>query len=192
MKYAKGTLGLFFIILIVGTGMNAFGFLGFGNTLTWQEEVKLLDGRVITVTQKRRYESAYNGHNVGNIPREVWVTFKLPEFGEKEIVWHEKLKPHVLNLYQGGLYLVATPPSGREFIQYGSPKPGYVQFKYDGIKWQRIGFNEIPEAVYDTNMLTANAPGSGGRVSLADKIEEMKNDRIPNSEKRLDPNWIID
>lgn len=155
------------------------------SAITWQEEVKLLDGRIVTVTQKRRIEE--------EIPREAWVTFRLSEFGDKEIIWHENLEPHVLNLYKGSLYLVATPPSGREFIQYGSPKPGYVQFKFDGSKWQRITFNEIPEAVYDTNMLTANVPSvRGARVSLADKTEEMKNDRIPNSEKRLDPKWFID
>ena len=62
------------------------------NTLTWTEEVKLLDGRVITVTQKRRID-------VENVARDFWVTFKLQEFGDKEITWHENLKPLVLNLW---------------------------------------------------------------------------------------------
>jgi hypothetical protein len=44
------------------------------NTITWQEEVKLLDGRVITVTQKRRIQES--------IEREAWLTFKLPDFGD--------------------------------------------------------------------------------------------------------------
>jgi len=53
------------------------------NTITWQEEVKLLDGRVITVAQKNRVEDG--------MPREFWLTFKLPEFGNQEIEWHENL-----------------------------------------------------------------------------------------------------
>jgi hypothetical protein len=57
------------------------------NTITWTEDVKLLDGRVITVTQKRRIE--------GRMSREAWLTFKLPEFGDKEIVWHENLGTQV-------------------------------------------------------------------------------------------------
>ncbi len=40
MKYTKVTLGLLVAILIVGTGMDAFGFLGFGGT-SWKEEVLL-------------------------------------------------------------------------------------------------------------------------------------------------------
>ena len=152
-----------------------------------------MDGRVIVVEQKRRYERAYTGQEFGNIPREAWVTFKLPEFGNQDIVWHENLKPHVLNVYEGNLYIVAMFPTGREFQQYGSPKPGYVPFKYVDGTWKRILFIDIPDAIYDTNMLTANAPPRvGSFVSFADKIEEMKNGKIPKSEKRLNPNWIID
>jgi hypothetical protein len=178
-----------------GSMLACLPFLGGcgDNTITWQEEVKLLDGRVITVTQKRQYEKVYSGNDIGKIPREAWVTLRLQEFGNKEIIWHENLKPHVLNIYQGSLYMIATPPSGREFIQYGRPKPGYVEYKYDGMKWQRIRFNEVPEAIYDTNLLTANAPNArSGLVSLSDKIVEMKDDRIPSTDKRLNPKWIID
>ncbi|HWH49058.1 MAG TPA: hypothetical protein VN664_14755 [Burkholderiales bacterium] len=38
---------------------------------TWQEEVQLLDGRVINITQKQRYDR-------DKMPREFWLTFKLP------------------------------------------------------------------------------------------------------------------
>lgn len=75
------------------------------NTITWTEEVKLLDGRVITVMQKRRIE--------GNIEREAWLTIKLPEFGDKEIVWHENLDTMVLNVYQNKLYVVGRFPTER-------------------------------------------------------------------------------
>ena len=164
-----------------------------GSTLTWQEEVKLLDGRVITVTQKRRYESVYTGSNTGNLPREYWLAFKLPEFGDKEVIWHENARPLVLNIYQGTLYLVGTPPTGREFIQYGSPSPGYVQFKFMNDRWQRITFAEIPKAIYDGNLLISNEPQNSLKlVSLVAKAEEMKSDTISGFYKKLDPKWIID
>lgn len=158
-----------------------------GNTGSWQEEVKLSDGRVITVTQKRRYESVYTGQDAGNIERESWLTFKLPEFGDQEITWHENLYPIVLNLYNGKLYLVSLPPSAREFIQYGKPQPPYVAYLYQSGKWQRIPATEIPEAIYDTNMwLDSVPPNKTNRVNLKDKEAEMKKEGIPGYMTRID------
>lgn len=160
------------------------------NTLTWTEEVKLLDGRVITVAQKRRYERVYTGQDTGNLPREVWLTFKLPEFVDQDVVWHENMEPRILNLHEGRLYIVGIPLSERVFRQYGSPKPSYIGFRYSAGQWLHIPFNEIPVAIYDTNMLIATEPDKGKtRVSLADKAEEMKDPEYRNSQKRIDPKW---
>ena len=165
---------------------------GCADTLTWQEEVKLSDGRVIVVTQKRRYESAYSGHGPGasSIPREFWLTFKLPEFGNKDIVWHEKLGPQVLNLHSGKLYIVGVPLTGREFDLYGKQRPPYIGFRYQAGSWQRIPFAEIPAAIYDTNMWIGNAPpNKSGRISLADKAKEMQDQELSKYDKRIDPNY---
>ena len=190
MKYTKGTLGLFFIILIVGTGMNAFGFLGFGNTASWKEEVKLLDGRVITITQKRRYESVYTGQDYGSVVREAWLTFQLPEFSNKDIIWHENLEPQVLNFHNGGLYVVGVAPTGLEFDQYGKPRPPYIGFRYQAGKWLRIPFAEIPEAIYDTNLWIENVPpNKSGHVSFADKAAEMQDPELSRHYKRIDPSY---
>jgi hypothetical protein len=182
MKYTKLSIGILITILILGvTIINVFGFLGFGNTLTWQEEVKLLDGRVITVKQKRRIDGS-------NIEREAWLTFKLPEFGNKEIVWHESLDVLVLNVYQGKIYIVGIPGTEREFRQYGSPMPPYIGYRYGSGQWIRLPFNEIPPAIYQTNMYFENmAITKLKRVSLADKEELMKNERYPNELKKIDP-----
>lgn len=182
MKYAKGILGLLVAIVIVGISLDAFGFLGFGNTLTWQEEVKLLDGRVITVTQKNRIED--------RTPREFWMTFKLPEFGNQEIVWHENLEPMVLNIYQRKLYVVGTPGTIIEYNQYGRPEPIYIGYRYDNTQWVRIPFNEIPVAIYDANMYPENmALNRLKHVSVADKVGMFKDDRWDASQRRIDPNY---
>ena len=165
---------------------------GCSNTGSWQEEVKLSDGRVIIVTQKRRYEGVYTGHNFGDLPREFWLTFKLPEFGDKEIVWHENLGPQVLNMYQGKLYVIGIPFTEREFRQYGKPMPSYIGYRYDAGKWQRIAFSEIPEAIYDTNLLIANgSPGGAKLVTFAMKAEELKDETIGQVSKRIDPHTTI-
>lgn len=161
-----------------------------GNTLTWQEEVKLSDGRVITITQKRRYESVYTGSNSGNLPREYWMIIKLPEFGNKEITWHENLLPQVLNVYQGKLYVVGTPFTEVEFRQYGKPFPEYVPYRYEAGQWQRITFNEIPEAIYDTNLLIANEPLNRAKfVTFAMKAEEVRDETLPQPLKIISPTF---
>lgn len=121
---------------------------------TWQEEVKLNDGRVIVVTQKRHCSAAYTGGNYATcIERESWLTIKLPEFGNQEIVWHENLKPRILNAHNGQWYVVGTPATGREFDLYNKPRPPYVGFLWKDGQWKRIPFGEIPVAIYDTNLV---------------------------------------
>ena len=153
------------------------------NTLTWQEEVKLLDGRVITVTQKNRVEEG--------VSREFWLMIKLPEIGSQEIVWHENLSPVVLNIYQNKLYVVGIPYTTREFRQYGNPKPPYLGYRYEAGRWQLIPFNEIPEAIYDTNLYFDNmAYYRKKHVSLTDKAEMMRNEKYMPHSKRIDPNHV--
>lgn len=152
------------------------------NTLTWQEEVKLLDGRVITVMQKRRIEE--------RIEREAWLTFKLPEFSDKEIVWHENLRPIVLNIYQKKLYVVGIPGTIIEYNQYGRLEPMYIGYRYDNGQWIRIPFSEIPIEIYDINMYPENmALHRLKHVSIADKVEIFKDDRWMPSQRRIDPNY---
>ncbi len=152
------------------------------NTITWQEEVKLLDGRIITVTQKRRI--------VENIEREAWLIFKLPEFSDKEIVWHENLDTMVLNVYQNKLYVVGTPGTIIEYNQYGRPEPFYIGYRYDNGQWVRIPFNEIPVAIYDANMYPENmALARLKQVSIAEKVEIFEDDSWRTHQRKIDPNY---
>ena len=51
------------------------------NNVTWKEEVKLNDGRVIVITQERKCETAYDGHSTNScLAREAWLRFQAPEF----------------------------------------------------------------------------------------------------------------
>lgn len=173
--------------MALGLVLSAVPMLGScgDNTLTWTEEVKLLDGRVITVTQKRRYDE-------DKMPREAWLTFRLPEFGNQEIVWHENLEVRVLNVYQGKLYVVGGFGGVREFRQYGRPVPAYVGFRYDAEQWVRIPFSEIPVAIYSTNMYPGHMLLEKRKhVSVTDKIEMFKDDRWVPSQRGLDSGYKI-
>ena len=71
----------FSIILMMGLSMY-----GCSGMKSWKEEVKLLDGRVINITQLRRYDNAFIGSNSGAVPREFWLKFKLPELGDQDVM----------------------------------------------------------------------------------------------------------
>ena len=165
---------------IVLTSMPLIGGCG-ENTLTWTEEVKLLDGRVITVTQRNRVEE--------DVSREFWLTFKFAEFGNQEIVWHENLLPIVLNISQNRLYVVGIPFTTREFRQYGRPNPAYLGYRYEAGQWKQLSFKEIPEAIYDVNLYFDNmALYRLKHISIADKVEMMKDESYRPPSKRIDPN----
>jgi hypothetical protein len=163
------------------TGAQVLSGCG-ADTITWQEEVKLLDGRVIIVTQTRRLEE--------NVEREAWLNFKLPEFGDKEILWHENLDTMVLNVYQHKLYVVGVPGTVIEYRQYGRPEPPYIGYRYDNAQWARIPFGEIPAAIYGANMYPENmALARLKHVTISDKDEIFRDDRWRPHQRRIDPSY---
>jgi hypothetical protein len=159
----------------------------------WQEEVKLSDGRIIVVTQKKRCEGAYTGGNYANcIAREAWLTINLPEFSTQEIVWHANLNPRVVDIHAGRLYVVGWPPTGREFRLYNKPRPPYIGFMFENGQWIRIPLEAIPEAIYDTNMLIESIPSSGTTfLTLVNKEsrEVNGNPTYKKHQKRIDPSY---
>src|SRR5271156_2486460 len=87
---------------LISGGLLSLTACGGPDSITWQEEVKLNDGRVIVVTQKKRCEGAYTGGNYAScITREAWLTIALPEFSSQPMVWHESLDPMVVNIDGG-------------------------------------------------------------------------------------------
>jgi len=163
------------------------------DSITWQEEVKLNDGRVIVVTQKKRCEGAYTGGNYAAcIAREAWLTIKLPEFSAQDIVWHENLNPRIVNTHNGRLYVVGWPPTGREFELYGKQRPPYFGFVWENNQWKRIPFADIPEAIYDTNMLIESIPPAGTKLlTLGEKgSREINGDlTYKKHQRRIDPTY---
>ena len=161
--------------------------------VTWQEEVKLSDGRIIMVTQKKLCEGAYTGGNYADcVAREAWLTINLPEFSAQPIVWHEHLFAIVVNIHEGRLYVVGSPPSEREFHLYGSERPPYFGFVWENGQWKRIPFREIPAAIYDTNMFLGHTPPSGTTYLTVTRKEsrELNGNRGTAEElKRIDPTF---
>lgn len=155
------------------------------NVVTWQEEVKLNDGRMIVVTQKKRMDRGFD--------REAWLTFSLPEFSQGEILWHKNLRPLILNVHEGRLYLVGLPQTRIEFYKYDKPRPPYVPYRWENGAWQRIPFLEVPEAIYDVNMLIEKIPPKGTkRLTWITKMGPDLNGKgtYDKDQKRLDPQLV--
>lgn len=195
MGNRNGLLGVMLklikILLIVLLWNSITSYAGTG-TKSWQEEVKLLDGRVIVVHQQRLFEGAYNGSNYGGVPRESWLTVKLPETGNQETTWHEKLEPSHLNIANGKLYIVAFPPTDREYFLYDQPRPPYIGYVFENKMWRRIPFSEIPLAIYDTNLSTDSENYiHAGQITLADKEKILSSPILPKYLKRIDPDVEI-
>ncbi|WP_211463984.1 hypothetical protein [Collimonas silvisoli] len=171
------------LIVIVGCMMNLSACSQI--IVTWQEEVKLNDGRIIVVEQKKRSD--------GRIAREAWLTINLPEFSAKPLVWHENLDPLILNVNEGRLYVVGIPPTVREARLYGNPTPPYIGFLWERDSWKRIPFEQIPEAIYATNMLIESFPPKDTTLlTLAKKksVEVNGDPTLPKYFKRIDPTFV--
>ena len=183
-----------FCWLIVGIFLSLTA-CGASDTITWQEEVKLSDGRVIVVTQKKRCEGAYTGGNYAScIAREAWLTINLPEFSSQPMVWHESLDPQIVNIDSGRLYVVGVPPTEREYRLYGDPEPFYIGFVWENSQWKKIPFKNIPAAIYDVNMLIKSIPPTGTTLLTLEKKGSAElngsRDYIATPElRRIDPNY---
>jgi hypothetical protein len=154
----------------------------FGPFVRWQEEVKLSDGRIIVVEQKKRAD--------GGMAREAWLTIPLPEVSPQPIVWYEHLSPLIVNLDNGKLYVVGYTPTEVEFDLFGHPNPFYIAFVWERGNWTRIPFGKIPKQIYDTNMLIEGFPPTGTKyLDLATKNGPALNGNGINLPqlKRLDP-----
>ena len=209
MKYMKGMLGLLVAFLIMGTSMNAFGFLGFGGD-SWKEEVLLHDGSKIIVKRSQ----SYGGRGeIGQTPpiKEQDITFIVPG-SSKAITWKSEYSEDVgranfellaLHILNGTPYIVAVPNLCLSYNKWGRPNPPYVFFKYTGDAWQRIPLSEFPVQFKDINVvidtktnektITAQSPVSADLVkTLNDRLTQPEYKTIlrgPLPEKALCPDW---
>lgn len=184
--WQKSVLAVFLVFSLCGL---AVAFLGFGNSVSWREEVLLHDGQKIIVKRSQSYGGR---HEIGQSApvKKQSISFELPGTGKK-ITWKneyskdigranfELLALHVLN---GIPYIVTTPKLCLSYNKWGRPNPPYVIFKYTGTSWQRIPFKELPSEFTTLNM-TIETKGFekeivGDGIVTPDKIHEL-NKRLP-------------
>ncbi|MFH1026372.1 MAG: hypothetical protein V1791_00065 [Pseudomonadota bacterium] len=183
MKYTKGTQGLLVAILIMGTSMNAFGFLGLGGT-SWKEEVLLHDGQKMIV--KRSVERG-GRHEIGQkAPYKAQSLVFVVSGTNQEVTWEDKFSedlgmanflPMLLDVRDGVAYLVVSPMGCLSYNKWGRPNPPYVIFKYDGKAWQRIPLEELPTEIKTPNLIFSmpdiEVEKASTRFMTAEKIKAI-------------------
>lgn len=149
-KLLKWTIGV--ALLVIGL-VALLGWSYYQNRYpSWDEEVRLSDGRIISIHQKREVYDNY-GTN------QSWVTIDLPELGGKQ-VWHSYLMPQRVDVVNGKVYVFGIPRGARQLEYYRFPKNYMVAFSWDGKGFSRIPFLQIPETSRQEENLFSCVPDS--------------------------------
>ena len=106
---------------------------------SWYEEVRLSDGRIITIKQRRRY---FPHHGT----TDSWVSIDLLELHGK-YVWHSRLIPQGIDVYDGKVYAFGIPDNLQSLSFYRYPKYYIVAFIWDGRDFVRIPFLSMPHSI---------------------------------------------
>ena len=122
--------------------------------LKWTEDVKLPDGRVVTLT---RYQEFKGPHELGDQPTDsdYWFEFKHPDTGQV-VRWQSDRDLETLALLMDGAVplLLVTPHFGTSFNRYNCPNPPYLLFRYESA-WKQISIDQIPVKKIQVNMTFA-------------------------------------
>lgn len=195
MVQGKRTLVLFISIMVLMgvTSMNACGFLGFGKTASWKEEVLLHDGSKIVV---ERWQKHGGRGEIGQSPiKEQKITFTLP--GSKRVItWKDEYSEDVghsnfdlvaLHISNGTPYIITTAYGCIAYNKWDRPNPPYIIFKLEGKGWKRIGLPELPPEFINVNLVINSSTHEEEIVSLslvqAEKIRELNSSLTRDQEE---------
>ena len=182
----KIIFGITLVLAFIFTGLtnNAFGFLGFGDTAKWKEEVLLHDGSKIIV---ERWQKHGGSHEPGQKPgvSDQSIIFTLP--GTKKIVkWKDEYSKELsssnfdlvaLHILKGIPYIITTPSLCLSYNEWGRPNPPYVIFKYEKNEWKRIEIADLPIDFKNINFvvdtLTHEKKLVSQRLISSDMVREL-------------------
>jgi hypothetical protein len=181
LRWALGGLALLAIVAL------ALAWRGYPRLfeLSWEEEVRLHDGRVVVVGRSIQYErldrwSKYDG----TIARKETLRFTPEGDSQQREVSFPNLRLFVFDVYGGVNYLVLTPTSGRSRSPEDSPFPvgeppgNYRVLRWIGDRFVQIPLKDLPTAIVDANLLWNDAsavvkPYEGRRLALS--VKQMMN-----------------
>lgn len=181
MEQKKRMIVLFILILnLAVTTATACGFMGFGGTEKWKEEVQLSDGRVIVIERERMLESGgdeWSSNRRGLKPKEHYIKFVNPDRSGKMIEWQTIKKsprkypeiPLVLNIDSGYLVIFTL-------VGVGPDCEVYNKYIYQNGVWSEETLPEKFEPKI-TNLLVRNSEDVQKYINLKTKQKEIEDSR---------------
>lgn len=180
-------------LLVVGVAaMPLSGCDWFGGRASWEEEVRLADGRVIVVAVSVEYQTIGEiGGPSSRIRRRTTVRIK-PGQGLPDAPWSEDLAAVLLDFdpEANELVLVATIVVCDQWNRWGKPRPAYVEFRLREGRWQR----QVPFTVALLGRLanllqTWGAQTRGSYVTLEQKRALDSDVGMASNFKRIDRSY---
>jgi hypothetical protein len=166
----------------MGAGMDAFGFLGFGNSVSWKEEVLLHDGQKIIVERSQTlggYPTVESQERA--VLAEEWI-FPVPGT-KRKVLWKvdfrsppagSQLMLITLGFLNGTPYIATTPAGCIAYNHWKRPNPPYVFFKYDGKEWQQIPLTEFPMEFKEANVVVGGRSKPEKQAGSTISISKIK------------------
>jgi hypothetical protein len=169
LKNIKISVGMIILIIFSFVSFSgcAAGFLGFGNSMEWKEEVLLHDGSKIIVERFFHLGSKPTLESTERQALDETISFTLPG-ANKNITWKTDFRnsnpePNCLNLLvldivKGTPYIATYPAGCIAYNKWNRPNPPYIFFKYDGKDWKRISLEEFPMEINKVNVIVGKPP----------------------------------
>lgn len=161
----------------------AAGCFGRDDSIKWTEDVRLPDGRVVTLT---RYQEFKGPHELGETPTEsdYWFEFRHPDSGET-VRWQSDRHLATLALMMDGKVpvLLVKPQFGSSMERFNCPNPPYLLYRYEQGAWTAVPIAQIPVKRLRANMTVSpderrkQIAASGYRLSAEDTSMSYHNHR---------------
>ncbi|MEW6406989.1 MAG: hypothetical protein AB1649_34865, partial [Chloroflexota bacterium] len=184
MNSVKALQVFFIVLLIMGTNMDAFGFLGFGNSASWKEEVLLHDGSKIIVERSQTFGGYPTVESQERaVLSEEWV-FPVPGTDQK-VIWNvdfnyppkgSQLMLITLGFLNGTPYIATKPAGCIAYNFWKRPNPPYIFFKFDGKEWQQITLAEFPMEFKEANVVVGGRSKPKKQAGKTLSVAKIKNE----------------
>jgi hypothetical protein len=126
--------------------------------LKWSEDVRLPDGRVVTLNRQVEFEGPTGGPGGPHTESFQRIEFVSPIDGDT-VVW-ENRRPNamlgVVALWADGrrLRILTAPLYGGDEFKVGCPNPPYLVYEYSSGEWKPLAWNQIPRMAIRANVTT--------------------------------------
>lgn len=168
----------FLASLAVGTAFNLLACTAKNDSLNWTEDVRLPDGRIVTLTRHQEFKGPYE---LGDspTPSDNWLEFKHPDDGQV-VRWRSELKvgervpfgdtlPELHPDYHAGLATIALMMDGKTPVMlvepswsgsrdlYNCPAPTYLLYRWGtGETWTLVPLGQVPLNRFHANLTSVD------------------------------------